>query len=179
MWITELNKVCKRCSENTMLRPIIQPRMKEAGKENIKSPCSFYIASWHISLPHFPLLPPHLLSGFVLFNLFFFSPLFFRKKSFSFWKAGTITLTTTILLSTDDNNEKCQRRCESCRDRRITKTVFNIFIRTSWCTHEKLSSEYELLFRWRRLSLEDVNIPAAWQRSPHPLCQYSSCSKGQ
>lgn len=53
---------------------------------------------------------------------------------------------------------------------------FNNFIRTSWCTHEKLISEHELLFRWRRLNLEDVNIPAAWQRSTTP-CWYSSCSE--
>lgn len=67
-----------------MLRPIIQPRMKEAGKENIKSPCSFYIASWHISLP--PLPPPHLLSGFVLFHLSFFPLSFLKKNPFHFVK---------------------------------------------------------------------------------------------
>lgn len=82
-----------------MLRPIIQPRMKEEGKENIKSLCFFlYCFLAHFCCFFLPPPPPNLLSGLVLFCLFVFLP-------FKILFAGTITLTTT-LLSTDDNNDE-------------------------------------------------------------------------
>lgn len=77
MWITELNKVGKRCFENAMLRPIIQPRMKEEGKENIKSPCfflyCFLVHSYFFFLPFyfFPLIDKNILSVLMFWHFVF------------------------------------------------------------------------------------------------------------